>query len=280
MSVNKANLTFLLIFALIIFSSANNKAISQSKCYEVDPSNIDETIISILNQYPTRVTIGEQAISDFLNGQLSLRGIDSSLPAPAPYSIGDLTQQINFAWDAVLNDEEFYISSALHLEIANNRVDIPVSRNTTANFPFSPQVGRELWLYSFHTSFGGEQSILSIIIIDKDVSFTCDLGKVLERETIDTEKTTLREMLAPAISPNPIEDQVNIEFELPEEGMVTLQLYDLTGRLVKTPMAQNLLPKGKHQFNFDWIDLPAGSYFCQLHWDGRSYSKMLIKARE
>ncbi len=280
MRVRKATLNPFLILAFFICSFFNNQAIAASKCWEVTPQNINETLASIKTMYSSRVLVPDLAITDFLDGQLSQLSIDNSLAAPSPYSTSILTEQIRFRWQPVLNQEESYITAALHLQLPNTQWNLPTSRVAGADFPFTPQQARELWLYSFHTINGDEQSILTIIIIDKDISFSCDSGKGLKKETTDSDQNTSWKKPSPIVSPNPFDEQVNIQFELPEEGMVSLQLYDLTGRLVKTPIAQSLLSKGEHQLNFDWTDLPAGSYFYHLNWEGRNSSNMIVKTRK
>jgi len=63
--------------------------------------------------------------------------------------------------------------------------------------------------------------------------------------------------------PNPFNPTTNIVFQIKEEGMVFMAMYDLLGRQVKTLVNESMKP-GTHRIALDASDLSAGVYFYSL----------------
>jgi len=76
--------------------------------------------------------------------------------------------------------------------------------------------------------------------------------------------------------PNPVKDHVQIAFQIPVSGEVTLNFYDVNGKLALGPIAESL-SSGRHIFNVDLQRLTKGMYFYELKANGFSASKKLIK---
>ena len=76
--------------------------------------------------------------------------------------------------------------------------------------------------------------------------------------------------------PNPIDDQINIQYELDKSSDVQFNLYDNLGQLIlqKELQQQN---SGEHQIQMQVPDISSGHY--QLQWlvDGLSFSRQVIK---
>lgn len=68
--------------------------------------------------------------------------------------------------------------------------------------------------------------------------------------------------------PNPFNPTTTITYNLSNNGMVTLDVYDVLGRKVKS-LVHEVQGTGKHKVTFDAGNLSSGVYFCQLHFDGR-----------
>ena len=64
--------------------------------------------------------------------------------------------------------------------------------------------------------------------------------------------------------PNPFRTVTRIAFELSAPAEATLQVYDVSGRLVATPLADKQLPAGGHRVEFDSGRLGSGVYLCRL----------------
>jgi len=69
-------------------------------------------------------------------------------------------------------------------------------------------------------------------------------------------------VLMPAV-PNPFISSTSIAFELAEPGHVTLQVFDISGRLVGSLMDSGL-PAGNHSVEFMADRLAGGVYFYRL----------------
>ncbi len=73
----------------------------------------------------------------------------------------------------------------------------------------------------------------------------------------------LPEYVLHPLYPNPFNASTTIRFEIPLAGMVKLNVYDVTGRLVATPVSEVMNP-GAHAIQFDASHLSSGVYFCRM----------------
>ncbi len=94
----------------------------------------------------------------------------------------------------------------------------------------------------------------------------------------DRELEGVREVYLNQNSPNPFNPTTTIAFGLPEAGPVTLRVYDLAGRLVRTLLAETA-DAGDHQVVWDGADdlghpAASGVYFCRL-----KAGKVLLRAK-
>jgi len=74
------------------------------------------------------------------------------------------------------------------------------------------------------------------------------------------------------VFPNPAKSQTAIRYSLPAQSKVSLQLYDISGRLVKT-LVNEQKKQGIYKLNLNTKDLSAGVYFLSL----QSVSKRIIE---
>jgi len=63
--------------------------------------------------------------------------------------------------------------------------------------------------------------------------------------------------------PNPFNPTTTIQFNLPKSGIITLKIYNSTGREIKTLM-NGYHPSGAHEINWAARDLSSGIYFYRL----------------
>ncbi|MEM7361384.1 MAG: T9SS type A sorting domain-containing protein [Pseudomonadota bacterium] len=68
--------------------------------------------------------------------------------------------------------------------------------------------------------------------------------------------------------PNPFTANTKIGFELPAEGRVTLELYDILGRKVDR-LVDDDMPAGFHNFEYSANHLASGVYFYLLRAKGQ-----------
>ena len=63
--------------------------------------------------------------------------------------------------------------------------------------------------------------------------------------------------------PNPFNPQTTLRFDLPETAEVSLNVFDMQGRLVRK-LAQGTLEEGSHEVIFNADNLPSGAYLYRL----------------
>jgi len=77
----------------------------------------------------------------------------------------------------------------------------------------------------------------------------------------EIDKTALSYSLS--VYPNPSHGSATVSFSLPTPGKVSLTIYDITGRLVKT-IANAVLSEGEHTLNLDVNNFRAGIYLLRM----------------
>ena len=83
--------------------------------------------------------------------------------------------------------------------------------------------------------------------------------------------------------PNPFNPTTSIQFQIPEEGMVTIQIFNILGNLVKTLSHENMTP-GTHQVQWDGKDetgvqVSNGTYFYQLRFQNFIETRKMTMVR-
>ena len=73
--------------------------------------------------------------------------------------------------------------------------------------------------------------------------------------------------------PNPFNSSTVIKYELPDDSHVTLVIYDILGRVVKTLVDAEKSP-GKYKVKFETDNLSSGIYFCKISFNN-SKSKLI-----
>lgn len=78
------------------------------------------------------------------------------------------------------------------------------------------------------------------------------------------------------VYPNPLTSYLNIQFNLPKEDNINLNIYDLQGKLI---LEKNLGKKnaGEFQETIDLINISAGTYICKIIGEQYSLTKKIIK---
>ncbi|MDD3643031.1 MAG: FlgD immunoglobulin-like domain containing protein, partial [Candidatus Krumholzibacteria bacterium] len=84
--------------------------------------------------------------------------------------------------------------------------------------------------------------------------------------------------------PNPFNPATVIGFYLPEEGAVTLDIYDASGRLVSRLLDGAMQPRGEHSVEWRGLDAngrqaASGVYFYRLTCQRETISKKMVLLR-
>ncbi|MGF1534787.1 MAG: T9SS type A sorting domain-containing protein [Bernardetiaceae bacterium] len=88
-------------------------------------------------------------------------------------------------------------------------------------------------------------------------------------------ETTTFDILS--LMPNPFHDQVRIKYQIPQTGLVQIQITDVLGRiLAKEEVFQT---PGIQTLTLDGISWSSGTYLVQMSYQGQSLSRKLVKLR-
>ena len=80
------------------------------------------------------------------------------------------------------------------------------------------------------------------------------------------------------VYPNPFHEQANISFELETSAEVSLEVRDISGKLVQRLISNAPFSAGKHVQRFDGQDFSAGLYLYVLHVNGETITgKMVLR---
>ena len=105
----------------------------------------------------------------------------------------------------------------------------------------------------------------------------CDSLVILHLAVLTSTKDFDANPLNIKVFPNPFSQQVSVEFELPEASMVSLTLYDATGRLVKTVVAGAKIGAGRHMLSLENLEVPTGVYWLRLRSGSFSDNVSVVK---
>ncbi len=75
--------------------------------------------------------------------------------------------------------------------------------------------------------------------------------------------------------PNPFNPTVRIRFNLSEEGIVEMKIYNSLGQLVKI-LSNGLRKSGINEVTFDASGFAGGVYFCRIEFSGHIYTQRML----
>lgn len=91
--------------------------------------------------------------------------------------------------------------------------------------------------------------------------------------------TSINESLTDAfqfsVSPNPIAKTAEIKYQIAETGNVKIEMFDITGKMVKTIVNENQ-SKGPHSITFDKSSFSAGNYFFTISNGSATETKKIV----
>jgi serine protease AprX len=91
--------------------------------------------------------------------------------------------------------------------------------------------------------------------------------------TTSSSQLAQRELVLAA--PNPFSDRTRFSYELTEAGTVSLEVFDMMGRKVKTVVNEQEAA-GWHEHSFDGTALPAGTYLFKLRAGAKNHSGRMV----
>jgi hypothetical protein len=86
-----------------------------------------------------------------------------------------------------------------------------------------------------------------------------------------------KENLQMNISPNPFANELQIDFSVPENGIVNLQIINAVGILQQQLLINQQVNSGNYTIKFNSAELSAGVYICKLSIGDKLSTKIIIK---
>ena len=75
--------------------------------------------------------------------------------------------------------------------------------------------------------------------------------------------------------PNPFNPVTRIQYSLPSNGNVVMQVYDTRGREIAT-LIDEVKSAGKHEVEFNASNIPSGIYYYRLRMNGYTATNKMI----
>lgn len=98
---------------------------------------------------------------------------------------------------------------------------------------------------------------------------------MVSNERIDQENEIPTDLKLSQNYPNPFNPSTQIEFALPENGLVQLRIFNVVGQTVQV-LVDEVRNQGNHSVTFDASELSSGIYFYQLEFEGNVISKKML----
>ncbi len=228
-----------LFYALVIL---NSQVILGQSIIEYQPGTIIE------------VTSGADICADNVTIQGTYTGIGTLCNGPLPVELSLFT--------ATLTKSEINLFWKTETEVDNYGFDVErrIDETEWISISFIPGHGNsnspKEYSYTDKELFaGGSKFHYRLKQIDSDGSF--EYSEVVEVEVVPDQFELSQNY------PNPFNPSTTIQFSLPVQSQLRINLYNMLGELVRT-IAEGTYEKGYHKVVVDAANLPSGTYVYRL----------------
>jgi photosystem II stability/assembly factor-like uncharacterized protein len=243
----------------------------------VDPNNDDNVIVTLGNygsaQYVQR-SINATALSGVQFVQISGAGLNKLPSSPAYEAIIDFRDNnkviVGTELGVFATDNAFTTATAS--DDGQTVIDVQWTEENTG-------LGRAPVMAVKQMTFGWEEGAVNqgkiyIGTHGRGIYEADQLVGISNNNTVATENKIGKNNLV--IYPNPAANQVNIEFNSANNSLVSVQLFNLNGQIVREIRPTNL-QKGENTFNLNVEQLNRGTYIIRTIVDGVSTTGKFIK---
>lgn len=162
--------------------------------------------------------------------------------------------------------------------IKNNNSFI-VAFSTDYNIYFSADTGKS---WTIDSSFSNNSTgIHSISFPDKDHGWVMSYNHIYYKNTnllltgLENNNQVPNSFKLYQNYPNPFNPSTKIKYSLPQKGFVTIKVFDMLGREVRT-LINSEQNAGQHEINFNAGELPSGIYFYRIDTGNSSMIKKMV----
>jgi hypothetical protein len=180
------------------------------------------------------------------------------------------------SFDASLNQNTVHLNWVMTNEWNNKGFYIERFASTTSSYAWEEigfVTGSNNSSTTNHYSFTDNQAFANQYqyrLKQVDVS-----GKISYSKIILVSKSSITS-LALSVNPNPAQSYSNIQFQLPQSGKVTLDLFNSKGQLIEQILNTNSA-KGNYQRILDLSKYSTGKYILKLQLDGKTVNRVIYK---
>ena len=164
----------------------------------------------------------------------------------------------NYPLNVPIYGEAFFDNAAI---VPFEEIKTGVAGEVTVNVPDST---RWLGVYGVSNNGGFKGAANAILIDTAEVVSSVDKGNLAH-------KFELKQNY-----PNPFNPTTNISYVLPASQKVTLTIYDMLGRKVKTLVNDKLQTAGTHNVRLNADNMASGVYFYRIQSDSKTMTKKML----
>ena len=157
-------------------------------------------------------------------------------------------------WSVNGNELRIGWNSQTPLNLANAAEMITLKLKTTAAFVVGENIQLTLASNPLNELADAQFNVINNAVLSVDIVNASAVG-ISEQSNLNTIMLSNR--------PNPFNGTTTIDYELPYDGKVSLNIYNYLGSCVKTMVSEQQL-KGNHSLKFEAGSLPAGVYMATL----------------
>lgn len=108
--------------------------------------------------------------------------------------------------------------------------------------------------------YGSSMGLIAVTVVNQS-----DEVDSVEKSTVSPESGKIEvSSIANVVFPNPTNGIINVELNIENEEFITIQLFDLAGRLIQTLKESEQLNSGRQTLQFDLSDLQKNTYLLRI----------------
>ncbi len=104
-----------------------------------------------------------------------------------------------------------------------------------------------------------------------------DPGATESSAPVGTAAKIAQESAAFHVAPNPFLSSTTVTYTLPQDRPVTMQLFNLTGQLLATPLAHQIQPAGQYEQRLDLSAFSAGIYLLVVRTGEKTSTQRIVR---
>ena len=240
---------------------------------------VDDNNIGYVKINEEETILDEKTINQYLRSQPFNLSDNSSFTFNIQYGVTDTVNA-----NAVLEDND-YVSFKLQLvDYATSEI---LGEYNNVRFTKSNLSEHNNQDYLVNTKGIGNKTVILKLIVETNIqpnfALTLEnsgnaretLNKEIYKEILYNNDKLVTEYALVQNFPNPFNPSTTIKYQLPQDGLVTLKIYDILGKEVTTLINEEK-PAGKYEVNFNASQLASGVYIYKIQAGSFVSSKKMI----